>query len=133
MDGHKYRLFFDAGNKSTDSFEPENNYNLDIEVSGTLQAIWGKTDKELAITSVSSGTSHILDLASSNKLSDIETYKLNTYTAKKEPPTGPASGIGAIFPVIKIEHEKLSGGEMSFLSDDISEVRDQINALSNNV
>ena len=133
MDGHKYRLFFDLGNRIEDSFSKESAYNLDIEVSGTLQAVWGKDDKELAITSVSLGTSHILDLASNNQLKDIEPYKLNTYTAPKLPPTGPASGVGAIFPVVEIEHEIPLGGEMSFLSDDISEVRDQINALSNNL
>jgi len=133
IDGHKYRLFFDVGNRTEGSFRKEGAYNLDIEVSGTLQAVWGQNDKELAITSVSSGTSHILDLAGNNQLTDIEPYKLNTYTAPKVPPTIPVSGVGAVFPIVETEHEIPLGGEMSFLSDDISEVRDQINALSNNL
>lgn len=133
LDGHKYRLSYEVGDKKGDYFTAQDTYSLDVEVSRTLQASWDQTDTQLATTSATSATTHILALASENRISNLETFRLNTYTAPKEPPAGPASGIGAVFPIVALEPAKPVGGEMSFLSDDISEVRDQINALSNKI
>jgi len=133
LNGHKYRLSYEVGDKEGDIFTPQDTYSLDVEVSRTLQSVWDQSDTEIATISASSATTHILALASDNRFGELDTFKLNTYTAPKEPPVGPTSGIGAFFPIVATKQEEPSGVEISFLSDDISEVRDQINALSNNI
>lgn len=130
LDGHRYRLGFEIGEKRGDTFHPLQAREVEVQASGTLQAVWGKTDTQMSVYSGTSAASHVLDLAKKNSLDALdEPYLLNTYTAPKEPPESPRVEPGVLIPV----EESASMPEpiaFSFLSDDISELRDQINALS---
>ena len=56
--------------------------------------------------------------------------KLNTYTAPREPPEVPAVQPGALLPISEGVSTLLHQPTLSLLSDDISELRDQINAIT---
>jgi len=133
LDGHCYQLSIDVGGVSDGVFKPEDNRQVTITSSGTLQAVWDQNDTQLAESSATAATSLILGLASEGKFDETTTINLNTYTAPEVPPTTPKAIAGTILPIP--EHIATRGQAMlySFLSEDISEVRDQINALARNV
>lgn len=130
LDGHRYSLAFEVGEKRGDSFHPLTAHKLDVEASGTLQAVWNKSDQQMATYTGTSAISHVLDLARRSQLEAApEPFRLNTYTAQKVPPESPLLQPGVILPL----DQTLPPPEpqtFSFLSDDISELRDQINALA---
>jgi hypothetical protein len=130
MDGHRYRVAFEVGEKRGDQFHPSQSRELDVHTSGTLQTVWGKTDAQMSTYSGTSAASHVLDLAKKNSLDAVnEPLLLNTYTAPKVPPESPRLEPGVL---IRLD-ETPSAPEprtLSFLSEDVSELRDQINALS---
>ena len=129
LDGHQYRLSFEVGEERDAEFHPFASHQLDIVASGTLQAVWNKTDAEMADYSGTSASSYVLDLARHNRLDELQPLQLNTYTASREPPESPRIKPGTILPVTDAILPRESGS-ISFLSEDISELRDQINALS---
>jgi hypothetical protein len=130
MDGHRYRLAFEVGEKRGDHFYPLQSREMDVHASGTLQAVWGKSDSQMSTYSGTSAASHVLGLAKKNSLDALdEPLLLNTYTAPKVPPESPRFEPGVLIPL----DDAPSAPEpraLSFLSEDVSELRDQINALS---
>jgi hypothetical protein len=130
IDGHTYRLFFDVGEQQGKEFHATEQYAVNVEVSGTLQAVWNQSDAEIGPTSATSATSAVLALASENRLRDLGTIQLNTYTVPKIPPTQPVVMSGALFPIAETRKPEPIRQALSTLSEDISEFRDQINALS---
>ena len=87
------------------------------------------------MTSVSSSSAaaYALTLASENRLDELKDLKLNTYTAPREPPQGPVVQPGTLLPIGEIQSAPLRRTALSLLSEDISELRDQINAIAKDI
>ena len=130
LDGHKYELRFDVGELIDGTFKPLENYKIPVTVSGTLQAIWQQSDAQIAATSASAAAHIITDAASSGALGDLKEVQLTTYTAPRKPPLALRIGPDTLIPIPEAPTVEQSAGRISFLSDDISDVRDQVNALS---
>jgi hypothetical protein len=133
MDGHRYRVAFEVGEKRGDHFHPLQSREMDIHASGTLQAVWGKSDSQMSAYSGTSAASHVLDLAKKNSLDALdEPLLLNTYTAPKVPPESPRFEPGVLIALDDTPSTPSTPEPraLSFLSEDVSELRDQINALS---
>lgn len=130
LDGHRYRLSFQIGEQRQGAFHPMQQYSVDIDASRTLQSVWGSTDAQMTSVSSSSAVAYALTLASENRLDQLKDIKLNTYTAPKEPPHGPLVQPGALFPIPEVQATPSRQPGLSILSDDISELRDQINAIA---
>lgn len=133
LDGHRYLLSFDVGGVSEGVFNSTDSRQVTITSSGTLQAVWGQDDVQLAESSATAATTIMLGLAGEGKLDEAAKIDLNTYTAPETPPLSPKAIAGTIFPIPEHVAEKEQMAQLSFLSDDISEVRDQINALARNL
>lgn len=133
LDGHRYLLSIDVGEVSDGVFNPADTRQVTITSSGTLQAVWGQDDVQIAESSATAATTLILGLAGEGKLDEATKINLNTYTAPEIPPSTPKAIAGTIFPIPEQVVEKEQMVQFSFLSDDISEVRDQINALARNL
>lgn len=133
LDGHRYLLSFDVGGVSDGVFSPTDTRQVTITSSGTLQAVWGQNDAQLAESSATAATTLILGLAGEGKLDEAKKIDLNTYTAPEIPPSTPKAIAGTIFPIPEEVVEEKKKARFSFLSDDISEVRDQINAIARNL
>jgi hypothetical protein len=130
LDGHRYHLAYEIGEKRGDLFFPLQSRHLEVQASGTLQAIWGKSDPEMAVYSATAAALYILDLARKNGLdTPAEPLHLNTYTAPKVPPESPRVEPGVLIPLEEVGSAQQPPA-VSFLSDDVSELRDQINALA---
>ncbi len=131
MDGHMYRLSFETGIVTGQEFRPENQWQVDVAMSGTLQAAWGTSETDIAVTSGTAAMTGVLTLASQNRLDELQPINLNTFTAPGTPPKAPIVDVGTMIPIP--DHPDRSDeriGGQTFLSDDISEVRDHINAIS---
>ena len=87
LDGHKYRMEFDIGDHKSDVFTPELSSNSEIEISGTLETIWGLDDVQTRLVVGSICVSNILDLAKNNDLELLKPIILNTFTSGKVPPS----------------------------------------------
>jgi len=133
LDGHRYLLSIDVGGVSDGVFCSTDTRQVTITSSGTLQAVWGQNDAQIAESSATAATTLILGLAGEGKLDEATKIILNTYTAPEVPPSTPRAIAGTIFPIPEHVVEKENMVQFSFLSDDISEVRDQINALARNL
>jgi hypothetical protein len=128
LDGHKYELGYDVGELINGTFKPLETYKTPLTVSGTLQAIWQKSDTQIAATATSSAAHIITDFASSGRLGELKEVNLTTYTAPREPP--PALRVDTLIPVPEAPTVERPARTISFLSEDISAERDQVNALS---
>lgn len=130
LDGHRYQLSFEVGQMKSGSFRPEAKQTTTITTSGTLQSVWGLTDAQVAETSATAATSILLSTASEGTLDKLQPIQLNTYTAPEHPPTQPQVLPGVVFSIPEPEKPRPRRPSFSFLSDDIAEIRDQINAIS---
>lgn len=130
LDGHRYLLAVDVGGLNNGVFEPTNSHQITVNSSGTLQAVWGQNDTQVAESSTTAATSLILDLAGAGKLDELKKIDLNTYSAPELPPTEPKASVGTILPVPDQSIPEKKETLFSFLSFDIAEVRDQINTLA---
>lgn len=129
LDGHKYRLGFEVGERRGDEFHSLQSREMEVQVSGTLQAVWGKSNDEMALHTGATAASYVLGLAKQNNLDTLKPLVLNTYTAQKEPLELPPFVPGVVIPVNEATNVT-QPTTLSFLSEDISELRDQINALA---
>lgn len=77
-------------------------------------------------------TPYVLELAREDQLAELSPFKLNTYSAPKFPPEEPRIEAGTVQAVVTATVGP-SVSSLTFLSEDISEVRDQINALAKNL
>lgn len=133
LDGHRYLLSIDVGGVIDGVFKPTDTRQVTVTSSGTLQAVWGQDDTQLAESSATAATSLILRLASEGKIDEASKIDLNTYTAPEVPPASPKAIAGTILPIPEQITKREDAMLFSFLSGDISEVRDQINALARNL
>lgn len=129
LDGHRYDLRFEVGDVINGTFRSVETYKMPVTISRTLQAVWDKSDTQVAESSASAAARIITDIASSGRLGDLKEVKLTTYTAPREPPAALHMGPDALIPIPGRTAVEPTG-KISFLSDDISDVRDQVNALS---
>jgi len=132
LDGHKYRLEFDIGDHKSDVFTSELSSYSDIEISGTLETIWGLDDVQIRHVVGSICISNILELAKNDDLELLKPIILNTFTSGKTPPSDLyISTVGSIvsFPE-KVKDDAVKEAGASFLREDISEIRDNINTYA---
>ena len=129
IDGIEFKYTFELGTLTGDAFIAEHRYVLDIQASGTLQAVWRVSNEQMARIAAALATPYVLELAREDRLSELSPFKLNTYTAPKAPPEEPRVEAGTVQAVLAALPSSAQES-MSFLSEDISEVRDQINALA---
>jgi hypothetical protein len=130
LDGHKYEVSLELGEMNDSAFSPTQKHKVTITTSGTLEAIWSRPPDQLIITTLSSAASLILQAARDQALDRLDSINLNTYTAQKTPPAEPLLLPGALIPIGASRPTTAGTGTLSFLADDIAEIRDQINALS---
>jgi len=133
LDGHRYRLSYDIGEVRGESFVPLDTRQVMINTSGTLQAVWRQSDSQVAETSSTAAASIITDVASRGALNELQTIELNTFTAPKVPPKEPLFVPNALIPIPDLPAPPPSQPKFSIISDDIAELRDQINAISGTV
>lgn len=127
LDGCKYRLKYEIGEGDAISFQSEIPGSIEIEVSRTLQTVWGVTDNELQTISGSLAVDNILQ----DPYGEHTSITLNTFTAHRTPPKRPQFEIGELVAVTEQKMIKeVEMTQITFLADDISEIRDQINAIS---
>jgi hypothetical protein len=131
IDGSEYDLFFELGTQAGQTFVQVKPFTLLVQVSGTLEAIWRLSAEEMGKVAAALALPQVLELAREGNLDEIQPIKLNTYSAPHEPPPERALE-GAIHALAEPARPKPISGT-SFLSEDISEVRDQINALTKNL
>lgn len=129
IDGIEFEYSFELGTLKDAVFIPEHMYALDIQVSGTLQAVWRVSNKQVARIAAALATPYVLELARENRLVDLSPFILNTYSAPKSPPEEPHIEPGTVQAILAAA-PPIVQAPISFLSEDISEVRDQINALT---
>jgi hypothetical protein len=92
---------------------------------------WGQTSNApVEDASASAASTIITDIASRGALSELEPIQLNTYTASRQPPTAPRATAGALIPIPERPEPIPQPERFSILSEDISELRDQINTLT---
>jgi len=133
LDGHRYRIYFEIYEKENEEEHRLTSEELDVTVSRTLQTIWGLSDKKIFLPSVSIGFNKLLEIASMGSLDFPAEIDLNTSTAPKRIHSIPIVTPNTEFPIPEVnvhEIDRKEESKLSFLSEDISEIRDQINAIS---
>lgn len=130
LDGHRYVIKFDLGKLENEQFNPDNSNEVTVTTSGTLESIWDLPDERLGDASATAALSVIADWAGSDLTKTIHPVELNTYTARRKPPPQPFVGEGSIVPVSDTIAPEPTRATYSILSDDISELRDQINTVA---
>jgi hypothetical protein len=128
IDGSEYDLFFEIGTLDDDTFTAERHIQVLAQVSGTLEAIWSISPETMGKVAATIALPKVLEAVREGREAELQTIKLNTYSVPHEPPPVRAAE-GSIHPLNEPGPIK-SSQPLSFLSDDISEVRDQINALT---
>jgi len=128
IDGTEYDLFFEVGTLDNDAFASDRHIQVLAQVSGTLQAIWDISPDMMGKVAASIALPRVIEAVRTGRVAELQTIKLNTYSVPHEPPAVKVAE-GSIHPLSEPEPSKPSQ-PLSFLSDDISEVRDQINALA---
>lgn len=130
MDGHQYQVSIQVGELKGGAFQPTKDHVVTVQTSGTLQAIWGQTDAQVAQSSLSSVTSLVLKAIAEDELEQLSRIQLNSYTAPKTPPTEPVVMPGTLLPVVTSRVSFDQPRSLSILSEDAAEKRDQINAIA---
>jgi hypothetical protein len=129
IDGTEFEYVFEVGSLRGDAFVAEKRYVLDIQASGTLQAVWHVSSEQMARIAAALATPYVLELAREDRLAELSPFKLNTYSAPKSPPEETRVEPGTV-QAVPAAGPAPTQSVLSFLSEDISEVRDQINALA---
>lgn len=136
LDGHVFRLSLDIGEVVGTEFVPVQSSDLDVTISGTLQAVWGIPDSQLASPTGSVAAATVVQRASQGVQDIFQPVSLTTFSAPPTPPTYRIAAPGSMIPIPEPDQKPETRGvsmQISFLSDDISEIRDNINALSRNL
>lgn len=128
IDGSEYDLFFEIGTLDNDVFASKRNIQVLAQVSGTLEAIWGITSDAMGKVAATIALPRVLEAVREGREAELQTVKLNTYSVPHEPPQ--VRAVEGSFHPLNEQEPPRSSLPLSFLSDDISEVRDQINALA---
>jgi len=131
FDGRKFQLGFSIGDISKGNFVPQHDHKVTFTTSGTLEAVWGQSATEMSSTASALATDLIVDAAGQGTLNELKPIHLDTYSAPHEPPTDRFVVPGQIFEIptgsVPLVQKPPS---WSFLGEDISEIRDHINAIS---
>jgi hypothetical protein len=130
LDGHRYTLSFELGDVVNGMFVPQEAKAVPVTTSRTLQAVWRQNDSQIAETSASAAVVGVMNIASSGSLDGLKPITLNTDNAPASIAALPRIVPGTIMPVPEPSTLSSNGARFSILSDDITELRDQINALS---
>ena len=136
IDGHKYRLTYEAGNGVVVGGYPEAGHiiegNIDIEASGTLQAVWRLNDAQMIGTSGDAAAAQLIPFLIKDRPHDLPFVAINTYTAPQDPSKIFHIPVGKEIPIKEIIKLPVEKGvfQSSFLGVDISDTRDSINAIS---
>jgi hypothetical protein len=133
LDGHEYTISFDVGEVVNGQFKSFDARKTTITTSGTLQSVWGQSDSQVAQSSANAAASIIQGMVSSGQVSDLQPIKLNTFTAPRKPPESPIAVPGALLAIPEEPETQVKSMKFSLLSEDIAEIRDQINAISNSL
>lgn len=129
IDGSEYDLNFEIGTTSDNyKFTADRSIKVTAQVSGTLEAIWSIPPEKMGGIVAGIVYPEIIEAIREERESGLQAVRLNTYTMPHDAP-GLWLGEGTIH---LLKHPELpkSAPRFTFLSDDISEVRDQINALA---
>jgi hypothetical protein len=129
IDGREFEYTFEIGTLNNGVFVREQCYVLDIQTSGTLEAIWRVSNVQLMQIAASFASTYVLELASEDRLAELSTFKLHTYNAPQSPPKELRLEPGTV-QAVPATHATPDPASYSFLSENISEVRDQVNALA---
>jgi len=133
LDGHIFRLSLDVGEFVGAEFVPKMSNDFDVTISGTLQAVWGIPDAQLAPPTGSVAAATVVDRVSQGTPNPFEPLRLTTFSAPSKPPDYRIATPGALIPIPDFEHKvepKGTSMQITSLSDDISAVRDNINTLT---
>lgn len=132
MDGYKHRLYWELLEPSDSEDIVTSSGHVDVSISGTLQAVWGILDSDVPLVSGSAAIPKILEFAADGELEQHDEITLSTSTMEKTAPSLIYNLTGALLdlPDNGGNLEMENSNRISFLSIDISEVRDQINTLS---
>lgn len=133
LDGHRYKLSFELGEVVNGTFVPQESKSVPVTTSRTLQAVWKNNDAQIADTSASAAVVTVTNVASLGSWDDLKPIALNTYNAPKSVASLPKIVPGMVIPVPRPTVATAQNNRFSILSDDITELRDQINALSNDL
>lgn len=132
MDGFKFRLAYEFGDIVGTELVPRNPGAVDLSLTGSVQKSWGLPSSEIGLATGSIGTSRLLELAGRGNEGPYDPIRFNTFNT---PPTSPQmikiSG-GVVFEVSETITEAPAISEplrITSLSTNISEIRDQINAI----
>jgi hypothetical protein len=128
VDGSEYDLFFEIGTLDNDVFASERHIQVLAQVSGTLEAIWSITPDTMGQVAATIALPKVLEAVREGREAELQMVKLNTYSVPHEPP--PIRAVEGSIHFLNEPEAPRSSQPLSFLSDDISEVRDQINALA---
>lgn len=133
LDGHVFRLSLDVGEIVGTEFVRGASSDFDVTISGTLQAVWGIPDSQLAPPTGSVAAATVVDRVRQGVPNPFEPLSLTTFSAPPVPPSFRIATPGTLIPIPEPEQpieQKQSAMQISFLSDDISIIRDNINTLA---
>lgn len=131
IDGSEYDLFVEVGKLNNGVFAPDRHIQVLAQVSGTLAAIWNLPAATMSNVVASIVLPKVIEAIREGHDAQLGTIKLNTYSVPHEPPA--VSATEGSIQVVNESSAPERARSLSFLSEDISEVRDQINALSKNL
>lgn len=131
LDGVKTRFTYEIGDFQAEKFRVTAAGEVDVSLSGTLQTMWG-ADHEPVSYSAAAAIPVILQKVSDGEFHDKQHVDLNTSTASRTPPDVRAYKVKELYEVPERIEDDLTEQPtgISFLTEDISLVRDQINAVS---
>jgi len=133
LDGHVFRLSLDIGEIVGTEFVPAVSNDLDVTISGTLQAMWGIPNSQIAPPTGSVAATTVVNRVSQGVQDVFQPISLTSFTGPSAAPSYRIATPGSLIPIPepapKVE-PTTSNMQISSLSDDISAIRDYINTLS---
>ena len=136
IDGHMFRLLYEIGHMTGSQFQRDSEGTVDVVISRTLQHVWGVPDNQIQYPTGTVAATKILEQASIGTALKFEAIHLNTFSAPERPPDNPSAIAGALIPIpeeISKQEVAIKMLSLSILSDDISKIIDEINAISKNM
>lgn len=86
LDGHKYRLEFDIGEVRNNTLNLEQSYRTEIEITDSLETIWGLNNERIDKVLGSICLSNALELAKNNNLNLLNPIALNSHNSGQKVP-----------------------------------------------
>ncbi len=133
LDGHVFRLSLDIGEVVGTEFVPSTSNDVDVTISGTLQAMWGVPNSQVASPTGSIAAATVVDRVRQGSQELFQPISLTSFTGPTTAPKYSTAAPGSLIPIPEPEQKvepKASNMQISSLSDDISAIRDYIHTLS---